>query len=274
MSSLVKLIDEFSARDIVPIEIDQIVEYLKASGIKDEIYFFDADINTDVLKGSIVHWEYQAEGWTYRVADIYTARSLSPEEKRLVQAKELLHILDHRADRADTLEEVEDLIKQMILPPSEVDFKTEGYHAKSDRSAEVFAIPVLFPMAVRDLLLPVFEAGKIDLNQIAEMLVLPQWIAGFVMGKNWGKTYPLMMAQLRSALPIPDRIYALDENRVTLEVHSVPLEDDPYSFARRLGERYREVGKPVGSFVVETRRERRTFSPSELAGYTPRNGQR
>src|SRR5262249_7501943 len=93
VSRLLKLIREFSTRTGLPVEIDHIVDYLRSCGLKDEVYFWDVDMNTTVLRGTIVHWEYLREGWIYKVADIYTAKSLSLEEQRLVQAKELLHIL-------------------------------------------------------------------------------------------------------------------------------------------------------------------------------------
>ncbi len=271
MNSLLKLINEFSAREIVPIEVDDIIAYLRAWGIKDEIYFFDADIDTDVLRGTIVHWEYQAKGWTYKVADIYTARTLSPEEKRLVQAKELLHILDHRIDRVNTPEEVEALIENMALPLSEIDWKTDGGHARSDHRTVLYALPVLFPMAARGLFLPKLKENKIDISFIAELVALSKSVVAFVMSDLWAEVYPGMIAALASELPIPDRVHIIGVNQTTIEVHSVPLEDDPYTYAKRLEERNRDVSPPVSAFIIETRRERRTFSPSELMAYTQRN---
>jgi hypothetical protein len=271
VSTLLKLIDEFSAREVVPIEVDAIVDYLRSHGIKDEIYFFDADLDTEVLRGSIVHWEYQMQGWTYKAADIYTAKTLSPEEKRVVQAKELLHILDHRIDRANTLDEVEALIKKMALPIAEIDWKNDGDHARSDRTAILYALPVLFPMAARDLFLPLYRAKKIDDVGIANLLALPKSVVAFVMSDLWLELHGSMMAALRAELPVPDRVHTFNASQEPMEVHSVPLEDDPYSYAKRLEERNRDGARPISSLIIETRRERRAFSASELAAYTPRN---
>jgi hypothetical protein len=270
--SLLKLINEFSARETVPIEVDEIVDYLRKLGIKDEVYFWDADIDTDVLKGTIVHWEYEVQGWTYKVADIYTARSLNSEEKRLVQAKELLHILDHRIDRVNTLEDVEALIEEMALPLSSINPEKDSDHAKSDRDAILHVLPVLFPMAARDLFLLPLKENKIDIDFITDLVALPKSVARFVMSDLWAAFHHTMMAELRAEIPIPDRVHTIDANQATIEVYSVPLEDDPYSFAKRVEERNRDAARPAKAFVIETRRERRTFSSSELAAYTPRNG--
>ena len=194
VSTLLKLIDKFSARAVVPIEVDEIADYLKSLGIKDEIYFFDADLDTEVLRGSLVHWEYQMQGWTYKVADIYTAKTLSPEEKRVVQVKDLLHILDHRIDRANTPDEVEALIKKMALPIAEIDWKNDGDHARSDRTAILYALPVLFPMATRDLFLPLYDEHKIDDIGIANLLALPKSVVAFVMSDLWMELHGSVMA--------------------------------------------------------------------------------
>lgn len=270
MSRLLKLINEFSMREIVPVEVDHIVDHLRTQGIKDEVYFWDAEIDTGVLKGTIIHWEYEVQGWTYRVADIYTPRSLSLEEKRLVQAKEILHILDHRVDRVDTIEEVEALIEQMVLPESSIDPEKDSDHARSDRDAILHVLPVLFPMAVRELFVGPLKDNKIDIDFIADRVALPKFVVRFVMSDLWAEYYQTMMAQLRAELPVPDRVHTIDANQSP----SVPLEDDPYTYAKRLEERSRDSARPISAFIIETRRERRTFSPSEIAAYTLRNPMR
>jgi hypothetical protein len=263
VSSLLKLINEFSARETVPVEVDHIEEYLRATGIKDEIYFFEEE--TNFLKGTIVHWEYVTQGWTRKVVDIYTEKSLPPEEKRLVQAKELLHILDSRIDRASTLEDVERLTEEMAAHPSEQD----GYHTNSDRHAILHVLPVLFPMAVRALFLPLYEQGKIDVDFIADEVALPKLTVRFVMSELWAAYHKTMMAVLKAEIPKPDRVHTIDSNQTTMEVYSVPLEDDPYYYAKRLEEHIRGTKMAATAFIVETRRGRRNFSASELAAYTP-----
>jgi len=271
-SRILKLINEFTVREIAPVEIEDIVNYLRAQGIKDEVYFWDADMDTAVLRGAIVHWEYQVNGWTYKVADIYTARTLSAEEKRLVQAKELLHILDPRIDRASTPDEVEELIKRMALRASEVDWKdAEAGHARSDVNGILYALPVLFPNAMRDLFLAPLASGKIDIDRIAEITALPKGYVKFVMDDLWGAIYPGLLAHLASLRPVPDRIHTFDAASSPLDVISVPLEEDPYVYAKRVEEHSRGTKKPIAAVVVETARGSRAFSAVELTAYTQWN---
>ncbi|WP_375782952.1 hypothetical protein ACE10Z_23850 [Bradyrhizobium sp. Pha-3] len=273
MSALLKLINEFAARTTLPVEVEHVVDYLRQQGIKDEIHFWDADMDTQVLKGAIVHWEYQANGWTYKVADIYTARTLTPEEKRMVQVKELLHILDPRIDRASTPEEVQELIKRMVLPVQEIsDWSTPaGAHARNDHSGLLYALAVLFPIAVRELLSGPYAAKNIDTAKIAEIAALPYGFVDYAMGKNWGDMHPKLIRYMKSQIPVPDRIHTFASDRSPIEIYSVPLEEDPFVYAKRIEERCRDSAKPIRYVVVETLRERRSFTANEIAEYTPWN---
>lgn len=210
------------------------------------------------------------EGWTYKVADIYVARSLSPEEKRIVQVKELLHILDPRVDRANTPEEVKALIESMALPLSEAEWTTDGSHAQSDRSGLLYAVPVLFPEAARQLLLP-RHPEQVSTDTIADMAGLPPLTTGFIMSEVWSAVYPGLMKRLAEMLPVPDRVHALGADSKPIEVHSVPIDDDPYTYAKRLEEKTRDTPKSAQSYVIETKREKRSFSREELIAFTQRS---
>ena len=51
----------------------------------------------------------------------------------------------------------------------------------------------------------------------------------------------------------PDRVLVLNSNGTILEVHSVPLPDDAYVYARSLAERDRRESKPDRSYEIERR---------------------
>jgi hypothetical protein len=147
-----------------------------------------------------------------------------------------------------------------------------GNHVMSDRIAILHAVAVLLPLATRNLLLPKLHDGKITLDEIAELVALPRPCVTVAMGDNWGATHRSMISLLERFERTPDRVFTLDDNQSTIEVYSVPLEVDPYSYAKRLEEQDRGRARRAAAFVVQTRRGRRTFSPSELADYVPRNG--
>lgn len=257
----------------MPVEVDDVVGVIRKFGIADEVYpFDDSKIQTNVLWGAITHWEYPREGWTVRVADIYTAGSLTIEEKRFVQTKELLHLLDHRTDRASTREEVDALISRMILRPEHVDYDADGAHATSDRLAILYTLPVLFPLAVRELLIPKYQEKKISLSEIAKLVALPLAYVEEVMHPSWPHLLARMIEILRKRALHPDRIFTFDSAKNPLAVISVPLEFDPYVYAKRLEEKDRNGMNPPSTYVVDTHAGQRVFTSAELVSYVPLTG--
>ena len=61
---LLKLVQAFSTRTIVPVEVEHRVEaFIRTLGVKDEIYFFDDDIQSVSCWATLLHWEYPTAGW-------------------------------------------------------------------------------------------------------------------------------------------------------------------------------------------------------------------
>lgn len=270
--SVIKLIGDFSIREHAPVEVNDIVDYVAKIGATDEIYFFDANIKTSVLKGIIKQWEYPLsdapDAPVRRVAEIYTASSLPPDEKRLIECKELLHVMEPEHFRVNTYKAVDDLVKKIILPPELIDPFSDGVHANSDRAAMYHALAVLFPLAVRDLFMPPFKDDKIDLAYIADIVHLPLYYVNMVMSDHWAIIHGMMLRRRQ-----PDRVATLNGDDSPIEVHSVPLGDDPYTYAKRMNERLERNGSPVvPAFAIESHGEKRKVSAGELAAYEPRNG--
>lgn len=202
VSLIAKLINQFGARETAPIQVVEVLDILKAWGIKDEVYFWGADIDTDVLKGLITHWDAPwDDGTTKRFADIYVAKSLPNQERRLVECKELLHILDPDWALVSKRSDIETLIEKIVIPPDLQDPFGDGEHANSDRIAMLHAVAVLFPWATRALLLPVVD--KIGIQRIADEIVdLPARYVATVMSDQWAEVFRIMTTEI---VPVRDK---------------------------------------------------------------------
>jgi hypothetical protein len=193
--SVSRLIRAFSTRRRTPVQTEEVLEVLKTWGVRDEIWFFTVQMDTEVMKGQLVQWETPwNDNTTKRYADIYTAAGLSPGEKRLIECKELLHLLDPDWALVNTREAILGLIEKIVVPPEMQDpFGDDMEHANSDRLAIIHALAVLFPWEVREALLPVFAAGRITVKQIAEQVVdLPEKYVATVMSKAWQEIYGIL----------------------------------------------------------------------------------
>jgi hypothetical protein len=161
---VLRLIKDFSTRETLPVEVDDVIKEIVSRGIKDEVYYFwDHNLNPKVLMGYIKHDEYPTGGGKSKLVAEITYAKLGHEMERLVCCKELLHLLDPIDCRATQKDEVEKLIEKIILPPELVDPFTDGIHASTDRIAIIHAVAVLFPLAAQNILLPKYAEKNLHL---------------------------------------------------------------------------------------------------------------
>jgi hypothetical protein len=197
-----ELIRMFSASESVPIDIEsEVLAAIRAAGVVDEIYLWSVDIDDSRLRGFVAHWEvwdYEKYEITRQVVDIYVSNHLEPDWIRLVTCKELLHVLDPEYCRVATEEDVQKLVSKIALPAELQDPIKDGLGANTDRIAIYEALAVLFPMAVRDLLLESYKAGKISRAEIAKLVDLPVRYIGMVMTDEWATIHEILVAGLEA----------------------------------------------------------------------------
>lgn len=194
--SVAALIRKFSHRESVPIQVDEVERELRDRGVKDEIYYWSAELDDKHLKGQLVQyepWEYPTGVSEVYCADIYYANTLSDDWQRLVTCKELLHIIDGDAMRADKPEIVQQLLERIALSPELQDPLTDGMPTASDRFGIYQALAVLFPWATRQLLAAKFAAGNITIAEIARMVDLPPKYVALVMHKSWEEAHAILI---------------------------------------------------------------------------------
>jgi len=186
------LITAFADRDILPIKVADVARLIMEAGVEEEICFIEVDIDTSILRGFIVQTTeprglYDPDG-NGRISKIYYGHSQDFEWQRLVCCKEMLHVLDESWQRAVTPEEVSGLVKKMALPPRFLipnDGTDDSKKAIFDRVGALQAVAVLFPMAIRELLLPKHQEGVLADDEIVHIVGLPQVYVRLVMSEFW-----------------------------------------------------------------------------------------
>jgi hypothetical protein len=192
------VIKHFRTVTTVPVEVDEVVEFLRASGVKDELYLWEVDINSERLRGSLVQWEpweYPMNGEVHYVGDIYVAKSLPPDWRRLVVCKELLHVIDPVDCRVNSEADIEQLIEKLVLPPELQDAKQDGWKVLTDKVAIYEAIAVLFPLAARALMLELLKSGKTTVGEIAHIVDLPERFVRLVMWEKWPNVHSNLVGE-------------------------------------------------------------------------------
>lgn len=213
-------------------QVDDIVAYLRNVGIHDEISFFPTtELDVGILKGEIERLLDEAAKPPKKIANIYSANSLSTTERRLVEGKELLHLLDEEHFRVHTFERLEELIQQITAEPSpKHTVPDDATLANIDSRAIIHALAVLFPFAARAQYVQAYKAGKLSLQQVAKLVDLPLEHVETVMDDRWEQAYKLMIRPQRSAGP--DRVAIVSEG--ARQIASVPIGQSPDRYAQEL----------------------------------------
>ena len=191
--SVSRLIRAFSARHIVPVQTDKVLDVLKTWGVRDEIWFFpDAEMDTGIMKGQAVEWDAPwDDGTTKRFADIYTAKDLSSGERRLIQCKELLHLLD--PEWARVCDHIMDLIQEVVASPDNPESYDEDMDEGNDHRTIWSALAILFPWQVREIYLPGYRLNLITPEFIATQVDLSVQQVKLAMSENWPAIYAKMV---------------------------------------------------------------------------------
>ncbi|SDI98189.1 hypothetical protein SAMN05216338_103549 [Bradyrhizobium sp. Rc2d] len=218
-------------------QVDDIVNYLRGVGIQDEIFFFPTTkLDIGILKGEIERLIDEAVIPPKKIANIYSAEELHTSERRLVEGKELLHLLDEEHFRVHTFEKLEKLIEQIVIEPgSKYSVPEDETLADIDRRAIIHALAVLFPFAVRAQLVTPYKAGKISLQEIVELVDLPLEHVQAVMDDRWEHAHKLMIRPQRSAGP--ERVAIMSDAGHQVAIASVPIGQDPKRYAEELSRR-------------------------------------
>jgi hypothetical protein len=98
---------------------------------------------------------------------------------------QMLHILDPDHLKAQTVETVDRLISEIILPPDVTNLMNDGVHTSWDRVGIWHAVAVLMPLAAVEILRPPLKAGRISIERIAEIAELPLFAVAVAMSDAW-----------------------------------------------------------------------------------------
>lgn len=182
------IIEEFSRHCDLPVDIADISQAILDKGFVAFVQLYDIDTDPHVLSGMLYFTEdrppYSVE--ERRCAHVSVSINLPETMRRLICCKELLHILDSGGAAADTQAAVSSLVAEIILP-NEIarDLALLKLPELSDRFGILTALAVLLPRDALADLRPLFDAGKIGIEEIAQMAELPESVVAFALTDDW-----------------------------------------------------------------------------------------
>lgn len=196
-----ELIKSFSGKISLPVDVNEVLDVLKANGSSQDIEFIGVDFDPEVLQGAIkVFYSHDAlYGEPNEMVNIYYHRGHPNYWQRFIACKELIHLLDPASARVSTPTSAQELAAKIGLPPEMQDPLNDGLATNVDRMAEWRAAAILLPLAARDLLLEPLHEGKLKLPDIARLADIPGRYAGFVMSSIWPQVHNLLTSEAGDA---------------------------------------------------------------------------
>ena len=182
-----RLIEAFKDKTVLPIDLNEVSQWLTGRGIQNEINFIPVELDPEgAIRGFIRRFHRSKGGWDMEpdeVSNIYYDSRQPVEWQNLVCAKELLHILDGAC--VTTREAFDNLTQRLALPDDLRHLLDDPDFAFVDKVGTAPACALLLPMAARELLLPPYKAGLITAAEIARQAVMPVEHVRSVMSDIW-----------------------------------------------------------------------------------------
>jgi hypothetical protein len=179
----------FAERTVLPVKIDEIADWIKSKGFANEIRYHPLDRPPNVVAAlvRVDRWRHLYGIDDYVVADIPYSTQLDEPMQRVAAAKELSHILDGDEYVAKTYGQISTLISEVVIPLELLAemAKLAGPGMK-DHSGILAGLALLVPLAARNILFDLYEAGHIGVREIATVAHIPEAYAEFVMTERWG----------------------------------------------------------------------------------------
>ncbi len=198
------LILHFSTHTDMPVKVNLVRDLILSRGMQDKIEFVGVEYDVSIIRGKLKQYIHRDGLYSdpELISEIYYDRNQEMHWKRLVCCKEMLHILDRPLWKAKTQSHVSELISKIVLPagirallheisgpaPSEESQAEKEVHtlrALLDLHTDLQAVAVLFPLAVREHLLPFYGQNRLSVDDIALFVDLPVKYISIVMSAHW-----------------------------------------------------------------------------------------
>lgn len=179
-----KIYEKANESETLPIDISEIVSFIKSHGVHDEISFYEVEMDAGIVRGFMRHSEGLPAPYCEppSFVEIYYAKGQEEYWSSLVKCKELMHLFDHTTGVASDRASVETLITQIVIPP---DLYQHADPAIVDTIALIWALAILFPRKLRDQLSIPYAAGKISALEIAKIAQIPNRFIAWMMSPSY-----------------------------------------------------------------------------------------
>ena len=183
-----KLRAKFDGRTECPIEIQEICEALEEMGYQDEIRVVPEQMDTKQLRGTYYQFTEPSGGMYSEprlVSLIVYPSNVDVISKRVICAKELVHVCDLKVAKTSKPHEIMELAKVLVGEGSLDDAPQMTLQVAADIVAQQKGLMLLFPKAARVIARQQIAEGTIELQTLSKRLQLPEATVEDMLEETW-----------------------------------------------------------------------------------------
>lgn len=202
MSSIQDLLSHFDKKDrTLYIDIDEISDQVLRLSYGHSVIYCKHDYEPDedcAILGMLEQVE-APRAWGTGVDDfVHYDNRLNIDYKRLVIAKELIHILDPECYLTNTVTKVGELFESLSAPSP---IKEAGAHCFHDyNTAVILAVGLFLPLSLREELIGPYESGSLTVAEIAADAKIPAAYVSSVMQPWWPKFFQAVIEKFEHGI--------------------------------------------------------------------------
>jgi hypothetical protein len=189
------LINAFKDRTVLPIDLNEVRQWLLDRGIQNRIEFIGVELEpTGAIRGFLKRFKDRKGGWEIEpdeVSHIYYETRQGLDWQNMTCAKELIHILD--AACVTSKAAFDKLTQSLALPDDLRYLLKDPDFALVDKWGTAPACALLLPLAARELLLPAYDSRILTPSEIAKLAGMPTEHVRTVMSPSWPAIHDLIL---------------------------------------------------------------------------------
>lgn len=172
----------FASYTALPIKLSDVKASVLERGSVDKIVRVPVEMDGYVIQGGFHRYRDLSSYDRKTVALIGYPKDATEGLQRVIQVKEMLHVLDPDEATSPTVSKVNALIDDLMLEEAE---RAIGMPAEYDHKGLLRAMCILMPRDALDTVRPVFKNGKITIPQIAAWAKLPEGLVAVTLRDSW-----------------------------------------------------------------------------------------
>ncbi len=182
-----ELIEHFSQVTELPVEVDSIVDQIKAQSAQDEIFLYEIDTDPTKIRGIFHQFTYHKVpyGEPILVTQVGYSSNVSCEWQRVIAVKELIHIFDQKPVKTNTENEVSQLLDKLVGPLSSEIYGLADLQAATDRLALYQSLPLLMPKAALTIARQAVKDECRTPDDVAQWACMPVELVRLMLSESW-----------------------------------------------------------------------------------------